>query len=153
MRAAVHPIEAVQKLIGASRAGLIRRRFDAKRFATMGYPKRFAAPSSHARALTIETLGFAIDQRVRAQVAVIEEGCGVHDVASVPAAVLPITSDELRVVCRATARICHRRSAVIVSMSSLSWNNGDVQRLHRAFHRGTSAAPASIITPIRATAA
>ena len=71
------PIEGRTKVDGRKAvAGLIRRRFDAKRFAIMGYPEAVWLHLPHTRrALTIETPSeFAIDQRVRAQVAVIEEG-------------------------------------------------------------------------------
>lgn len=55
-------------------AGLIRRRFDAKKFEKMGYPEAVWLHVHHAaRSLTIETPSeFALDQRVRAQVAIIE---------------------------------------------------------------------------------
>ena len=58
-----------------ARAGLIRRRIDRKRFARMGYPEAIYMHLHHAdHALTIETPSeFALDQRVAAQVAIIEE--------------------------------------------------------------------------------
>lgn len=59
----------------ASRAGLIRRRFDLRRFKQIGYPEAIWLHERHARrSLTIETPSeFAIEQRVRAHVAVLEE--------------------------------------------------------------------------------
>jgi predicted deacylase len=55
--------------------GVIRRRFDAKRFARMGYPEAIYLHLHHAdHALTIETPSeFAMEQRVAAHVAIIEE--------------------------------------------------------------------------------
>jgi predicted deacylase len=55
--------------------GVIRRRFDAKRFARMGYPEAIHLHLHHAdHAITIETPSeFAMEQRVAAHVAVIEE--------------------------------------------------------------------------------
>ncbi len=55
--------------------GIHRRRIDPKRFARMGYPEAIWFHLHHAaRSLTIESPSeFALDQRVRAQVAVIEE--------------------------------------------------------------------------------
>ena len=55
--------------------GIHRRRIDPKRFARMGYPEAIWFHLKHAeRSLTIETPSeFALDQRVAAQVAVIEE--------------------------------------------------------------------------------
>lgn len=55
--------------------GLIRRRFEQRRFARIGYPEAIWLHVEHARrALTVETPSeFALDVRVRAHVAVIEE--------------------------------------------------------------------------------
>jgi protein MpaA len=55
--------------------GVIRRRFDAERFNRMGYPEAIYLHLHHAEhALTIETPSeFALEQRVAAHVAVIEE--------------------------------------------------------------------------------
>jgi len=55
--------------------GIHRRRIDPKRFARMGYPEAIWFHLKHAaRSLTIETPSeFALEQRVAAQVAVIEE--------------------------------------------------------------------------------
>lgn len=55
--------------------GLIRRRFDRRRFERMGFPEAIWLHECHAqRAITTETPSeFALDQRVRAHVAVIEE--------------------------------------------------------------------------------
>lgn len=55
--------------------GLHRRRIDRKRFADMGYPEAIWLHLKHAaRSLTIESPSeFALEQRVAAQVAVIEE--------------------------------------------------------------------------------
>jgi murein peptide amidase A len=71
------PIEGRSKIEGRkANAGLIRRRWDPKRFARMGYPEAIWLHSHHAwRALTVETPSeFAIEQRVRALVAIIDEG-------------------------------------------------------------------------------
>ena len=56
-------------------AGLIRRRFDRRRFERLGFPEAIWLHELHARrALTIETPSeFALNQRVHAHVAVIEE--------------------------------------------------------------------------------
>jgi murein peptide amidase A len=70
------PIEGRGRIEGRKAvAGLIRRRFDAKRFAMIGYPEAIWLHLHHARhALTIETPSeFALDQRVQAHVAIIEE--------------------------------------------------------------------------------
>ena len=80
------PIEGRGKVDGRKAiAGLIRRRFDMKRFATLGYPEAIWLHLHHARrALTIETPSeFALDQRVRAQCAVVDECIRL---ASMPAA-------------------------------------------------------------------
>ena len=71
------PIEGRSRIEGRkANAGLIRRRLDKKRFARMGYPEAIWLHSHHAgRSLTIETPSeFAIEQRVRALVAIINEG-------------------------------------------------------------------------------
>jgi predicted deacylase len=70
------PIEGRTRIDGRKAAdGLIRRRFEKKRFARIGYPEAVWLHLHHTqRALTLETPSeFAIDQRVKAQVAVIEE--------------------------------------------------------------------------------
>ena len=56
-------------------AGLIRRRFDPKRFARMGWPEAIFLHRHHAdHAITVETPSeFAIEKRVAAQVAIIGE--------------------------------------------------------------------------------
>lgn len=56
-------------------SGLIRRRFDRRRFERIGFPEAIWLHEFHAqRALTTETPSeFALGQRVRAHVAVIEE--------------------------------------------------------------------------------
>ena len=72
----VIPIDQRPKIDGrTSIAGLIRRRFEEKRFAIMGYPEAIWVHRAHARcSLTIETPSeFALEQRVRAHAAVIEE--------------------------------------------------------------------------------
>jgi hypothetical protein len=55
--------------------GLIRRRFDRTRFDQIGYPEAIWLHEFHARrALTVESPSeFALDRRVRAHVAVLEE--------------------------------------------------------------------------------
>ncbi len=68
-------IDSRRKIDGRNASGgLIRRRFDRRRFERLGYPEAIWLHGEHARhALTIETPSeFALDQRVRAQVAVIE---------------------------------------------------------------------------------
>lgn len=70
------PIDPRMRIDGrGARAGLVRRRFDRKRFAAMGYPEAIYLHVHHAvRSLTFETPSeFAIQQRVAAHVAVIEE--------------------------------------------------------------------------------
>jgi protein MpaA len=70
------PIEGRTTIDGRKAvAGLIRRRFDLKRFAKIGYPEGIWLHLHHARrCLTLETPSeFAIEQRVAAQIAVIEE--------------------------------------------------------------------------------
>ena len=70
------PIEGRTKIEGRKAvAGLIRRRFDAKRFARIGHPEAIWLHLHHSqRALTLETPSeFAIAQRVAAQVAVIDD--------------------------------------------------------------------------------
>lgn len=69
-------IDPRRKIDGRKAAtGLIRRRFDRKRFERLGFPEAIWLHEYHARrSLTIETPSeFALDQRVRAHVAVIEE--------------------------------------------------------------------------------
>ena len=69
-------IDPRQRIDGrVARAGLIRRRFNQKRFARMGFPEAIYLHQHHAdHALTLETPSeFAIEQRVAAQVAIIEE--------------------------------------------------------------------------------
>lgn len=55
--------------------GLIRRKFDRRRFEKIGFPEAIWLHECHARrALTLETPSeFALEQRVRAHVAVVEE--------------------------------------------------------------------------------
>lgn len=70
------PTEGRTRIDGRKAAhGLIRRRFEKKRFARIGYPEAVWLHLHHARrALTVETPSeFALDQRVQAQVAVIDE--------------------------------------------------------------------------------
>jgi protein MpaA len=70
------PIDPRGRIDGrTAAAGLIRRRFDRRRFEQIGYPEAIWLHEAHARrALTIETPSeFALDQRVRTHVAVIEE--------------------------------------------------------------------------------
>ena len=69
-------IDPRKKIDGSTaRAGLIRRRFDRARFARLGYPEAIWLHEFHARrALTVESPSeFALDRRVRAHVAVLEE--------------------------------------------------------------------------------
>ena len=69
-------IDSRRKIDGRNAgAGLIRRRFDRRRFEQLGFPEAIWLHEFHARrALTVETPSeFALDQRVRAHVAVIEE--------------------------------------------------------------------------------
>lgn len=69
-------IDPRKKIDGHSAtAGLIRRRFDRVRFERLGFPEAIWLHEFHAgRALTIETPSeFAIEQRVCAHVAVLEE--------------------------------------------------------------------------------
>jgi hypothetical protein len=58
-----------------ARGGLIRRRLDMKRFNEIGYPEAIHLHQHHSqRTFTIETPSeFALEQRVRAQVAIIDE--------------------------------------------------------------------------------
>jgi len=58
-----------------ARAGLIRRRFDRARFERLGFPEAIWLHEHHARrALTIESPSeFALEQRVNAHVAVLDE--------------------------------------------------------------------------------
>jgi protein MpaA len=58
-----------------SREGVIRRRFDRARFERVGFPEAIWLHQEHSRrALTVETPSeFALERRVRAHVAVLEE--------------------------------------------------------------------------------
>ena len=70
------PIEGRTKIDGYKAvAGLIRRRFDARRLARIGYAEAIWLHLHHShRALTLETPSeFGIGQRVAAQIAVIED--------------------------------------------------------------------------------
>jgi hypothetical protein len=70
------PIDPRIRIDGrGARAGLVRRRFEQKRFAAIGYPEAIYLHVHHAvRSLTFETPSeFALERRVAAQVAVIEE--------------------------------------------------------------------------------
>ncbi len=70
------PIESRAKIDGrAAAAGLIRRRIRTGMFEKIGYPEAIWLHLHHAaRSLTLETPSeFALDQRVAAQVAVIDE--------------------------------------------------------------------------------
>lgn len=71
------PIDPRIRIDGrGARAGLVRRRFDPKRFATTGYPEAIYLHLHHhaVRSLTFETPSeFAIERRAAAHVAVIEE--------------------------------------------------------------------------------
>lgn len=70
------PIEPRTRIDGRlARAGLVRRRFERKRFEAMGYPEAIYLHDRHARrSLTFETPSeFALPQRVAAHVALIEE--------------------------------------------------------------------------------
>ena len=70
------PIEPRAKVDGRKAvSGIIRRRFDAKKFAAMGFPEAIWMHRYHARrALTVETPSeFALEQRVAAHIAVLEE--------------------------------------------------------------------------------
>ena len=70
------PIDPRMRIDGrGARAGLVRRRFDRKRFATIGYPEAIYLHMHHAaRSLTFETPSeFALERRVAAHVAVIDE--------------------------------------------------------------------------------
>ena len=70
------PIEGRTRVEGRKAvAGVIRRRFSAKKFAAMGYPEAIWLHLHHSRrALTIETPSeFALEQRVHAQMAIIDE--------------------------------------------------------------------------------
>lgn len=72
----IMPIEGRARVDGRkANGGLIRRRIDAKRFGKIGYPESVWLHLHHAcRALTIETPSeFALEQRVRAHLAIIEE--------------------------------------------------------------------------------
>jgi predicted deacylase len=69
-------IDPRKKIDGRNaRAGLIRRRFDRARFERLGFPEAIWLHEFHARrALTTETPSeFALEQRVRAHVAVLDE--------------------------------------------------------------------------------
>jgi hypothetical protein len=70
------PIEGRTRIEGRKAvAGLIRRRFDRKRFNRMGYPEAIWLDMHHSRrAITLETPSeFAIERRVAAQMAVIDD--------------------------------------------------------------------------------
>ena len=70
------PIEGRVKIEGRKAvAGLIRRRFDLKRFRRFGYPEAIWLHMHHSRrAITLETPSeFAIERRVAAQMAVIDD--------------------------------------------------------------------------------
>lgn len=70
------PIEPRTRIDGRlARGGLVRRRFDRKRFEAMGYPEAIYLHDRHAqRSLTFETPSeFALQQRTAAHIAVIEE--------------------------------------------------------------------------------
>ncbi len=70
------PIEGRTRIDGRkAAAGLIRRRFEHQRFARIGYPEAVWLHLHHAgRVLTLETPSeFGLEQRVQAQIAVIEE--------------------------------------------------------------------------------
>jgi hypothetical protein len=78
LRGASHiiPIEGRKKIDGRkANAGLIRRRFESKRFERMGYPEAIWLHLHHSwRTLTLETPSeFAIERRVAAQIAVMDE--------------------------------------------------------------------------------
>ncbi|MGB8166626.1 MAG: M14 family metallocarboxypeptidase [Chthoniobacteraceae bacterium] len=70
---AIDPRKKIDGHVAAS--GLIRRRFNRARFDQIGFPEAIWLHEQHARrALTIETPSeFALEQRVRAHVAVVEE--------------------------------------------------------------------------------
>ncbi|MES2570552.1 MAG: M14 family metallocarboxypeptidase [Verrucomicrobiota bacterium] len=70
------PIEGRTRVDGRKATdGLIRRRFAARKFLQMGYPEAIWLHANHSRrAFTLETPSeFALEQRIRAQVAVINE--------------------------------------------------------------------------------
>ena len=70
------PVDPRRKIDGRNaEAGLIRRRFDRVRFERLGYPEAIWLHEEHARrALTIESPSeFALGQRVKAHVAVLDE--------------------------------------------------------------------------------
>jgi hypothetical protein len=70
------PVEGRRMVDGRrARAGLIRRRMDLKHFGEIGYPEAIHLHLHHSeRTFTIETPSeFALEQRVRAQVAIIDE--------------------------------------------------------------------------------
>jgi len=70
------PVEPRIRIDGRKAAGgLVRRKINAKRFQKIGYPEAIYLHLHHAhRTFTVETPSeFALDSRVRAQVAIIEE--------------------------------------------------------------------------------
>ena len=70
------PIEPRTRIDGRKAVGgLVRRKINAKRFQRIGFPEAIYLHLHHAeRTFTVETPSeFALDQRVRAQVAMIEE--------------------------------------------------------------------------------
>ena len=70
------PVDPRERIDGRrAKAGLIRRRFDRALFERIGFPEAIWLHQCHAqRALTLETPSeFALEHRVRAHVAVIEE--------------------------------------------------------------------------------
>jgi hypothetical protein len=72
----VMPIDPRRKIDGRNaRGGLIRRRFDRRRFEQLGFPEAIWLHEFHARrALTVETPSeFAIEQRIRAHEVVLDE--------------------------------------------------------------------------------
>lgn len=93
------PIDRRTKIDGrTANTGLIRRRFQRAIFEKMGFPEAIWLHEFHARrALTFESPSeFALDQRVRAQIAVIEECVRLVD------GVVPSRHDKTR---RATAPV------------------------------------------------
>jgi hypothetical protein len=71
----IMPIESRVRVDGRkATAGLIRRRFEAKKFGEMGFPEAIYLHLHHSRrSITIETPSeFALEQRIRTQVAVID---------------------------------------------------------------------------------
>lgn len=92
---AVIPIEDRARVDGRkAAAGLIRRRLDYRRFGQIGYPEAIWLHLHHSRrTFTIETPSeFALEQRVRAQVAVIAAAVELWRESARPAAVRAVTA-------------------------------------------------------------